>query len=154
MNDWLDGVSKTNVYRICVILGTIFTCLMGASWLFGESSLLPFVLLLVLVALLASVPKVSRYFAASYSKEVAEAHDQRQRSRIKCPICKGNGQEWGIYQGLCHKCGGRGYIYTYRVGQPLCPPCNGTGLKNGIYQAFCPLCNGVGLLPYEVNDQE
>jgi hypothetical protein len=79
---------------------------------------------------------------------------QRQLGRIICPLCQGRCVEWGRYEETCHKCDGRGTLYTYRKGQPKCRQCNGTGRKNARYEADCPICDAVGLLPYEVSDQD
>ena len=80
--------------------------------------------------------------------------NSRKLNHIQCPICKGNGREWGRYETVCSKCKGRGHIQTYRVGQPMCPPCAGSGRNNGRYAQLCPVCEGVGLLPFKFRDTD
>lgn len=79
----------------------------------------------------------------------AQTTHQRQQQKMTCRTCRGTGRAWGLYNPACHKCGGKGYIFTDRVGRPDCPRCRGTGWSNGLTTRDCSTCQGVGLLPYD-----
>jgi hypothetical protein len=97
--------------------------------------------------------KRSRRIPASKIAPLQSSSD-RTLSRIRCPLCRGTGKEWAVYEKTCHKCNGGTTIFTLRAGQPKCPPCRGTGRKNAVYEAECPVCNGVALLPFDFDDED
>ncbi len=145
------------------LLDTLFGVAMGIAWLFGLYQHAP---LLTVIAALSVVGLIILIFFVPYiatptidsrivnSDVDSHAHYLgRTRQKITCPLCRGNTRAWGKYEETCRKCEGRGYIYTYRVGQPVCPQCRGNGRSFGKYEEPCRVCHAIGLQPYEENDQ-
>lgn len=137
-----EWVKNNPVPVIIGFVASLFGIAPGIAWLLG---------LFPRLGLSARRVMVIRKLPEHGSSEPSSCH--RQRRQIQCPLCKGSGNKWRRYEATCHKCNGRGYIYTCRVGQPKCPQCAGTGFKNGRYESDCPICGGIGLLPFEKDDR-
>lgn len=151
------------VTGILAALGTLYALTSGSWWWVLALTILAVAIFLVPLfnrnrtndfqTLVTTTETSSQLSTESLHPSGEKPAQERVLTKITCPSCKGSGNLWNYYSDVCHKCEGRSYIYTYRVGQPKCEPCKGSGRKNNYYNEDCPVCGGIGLLPYEVDDR-